>query len=149
MSDLENAVARLREWMQATYPQDFELYPDQGSPTDDVQAVLAALAEAQRERDQARWEVALLKADLAKPEWRNVAIQQARDALQARVERLVDALGEYGEHQRECPIANVCASAPGKGWLVRSYRGDKETWHKEMPACTCGLNAALAEKGTP
>ena len=119
MSDLENAVARLREWMQATYPQDFALYPDQGSPIADVQAVLAELAETQelvatKQSGIDSW------ASIVNANERWIGALQAKcDALQARVERLKTGIRQA-----------LTSTSDARG--IRAV-----------------LKAALAEKGTP
>jgi len=57
--------------------------------------------------------------------------QRIDDAL--KIERLRDALGEYGEHRRGCPLTMFEEYDPARGF---KYGG---AWTQERPACSCGL----------
>jgi hypothetical protein len=85
-----------------------------------LDALLADLAAAERERDEARagrdWQYEMGVA------WRNRAI-----AAEVRVERLQEALGLYGGHKASCEIYK-------EPWLGRDLVG---------APCDCGFAAAV------
>ena len=73
------------------------------------------------------------------------------ERLLAVVERLQDALANYGEHDRTCILSQWEAGEPTPdGGYRMKYRG---TWYSvrpnnELPACECGLDAALTQEPT-
>ena len=109
-----------------------------------LDATRAKLADLVRERDEARDKRAHETQHLL-----NCCAERdkALAASQAECARLREALEERGEHGRKCPWAYFSAGRPkdGGGYEML-YR---EAWYEvrpddKRPACTCGLNAALA-----
>ena len=53
------------------------------------------------------------------------------------IERLRDALHEYGKHDIGCSHTRIHGWIPEKGYI------DGDKYVKEMPKCTCGFEEVL------
>lgn len=125
----------------------------------EIDALRAALAEAQRERDE--WLVEgsthcchdgkvrpwpTVVCSLCGPRW-HTSTASALAAAQLNARTLREALADFGEHGRDCPWAHFSAGRPKEGGGYEMlYRG---TWYEvkpedKRPACTCGFAAALS-----
>lgn len=69
-------------------------------------------------------------------------LNEKRKELETEVERLREALEEYGEHKAGCQLSNVRSYDPERGFYVRD--GGNLSWLPKVE-CTCGLAAALRD----
>jgi hypothetical protein len=69
---------------------------------------------------------------------------------QATIERLREALGDYGMHAPDCAWNRWCADCAAASDNCKARGDDAESWaayraHRESHACTCGFSAVLAD----
>jgi hypothetical protein len=134
--DLRAKVERLERWVDDLHAGMYINCVYCGhryGPDDQVSVSMAEVLKEHVEQcpehpmSKLKAEVKRLKAERDQwgPEWALDALQDAR----AEVERLKEALLKHGQHTETCDIV----------W---------EENRDSIPACTCGLSAALTEEGS-
>jgi len=67
------------------------------------------------------------------------------DLLESKLAVAVEALNNYGEHDKDCICAQYQGGRPTEdgGYEMLYGYGKEQEWCKEMPPCTCGFKEAL------
>ena len=74
-----------------------------------------------------------------------VSKDQEITSLRTLVKELGQALADYGEHDKDCLLAQQKAGRPTEdgGYEMLYGYGKEEQWLREAPPCSCGLGKAL------